>query len=299
MSNPKRHHFVPESYLNGFVEDEEGFLNIYSKSTGHWRRQKPKQVMVRNKYYHQDWVPDSIDKNILEKTLGAEVEPKGLGALKKLIEVHDSLDDDDMANILVYLEFQRIRVPRQADMAKALAKTVITRQMMKMPEGREALKYGKVVIKDSFRIEFMRTVQRSLTPYFSRMIWEVIEVQAGFSFITSDSPVSFYNVDFLPPTEPGAALYGTTVFFPINKHFLLVMQHPEYKSGQKEASEALPKDLDIDDGVIELRRGIVWGEDKVQKQNWLMLQLSQDLVVGESKTILERTVEKAFAVPRP
>jgi hypothetical protein len=34
-----------------------------------WRRQKPKTVMVRNKYYHQDWAPDGVDKNILEKRL--------------------------------------------------------------------------------------------------------------------------------------------------------------------------------------------------------------------------------------
>jgi len=50
MSNPKRHHFVPESYLNGFVDDESGFLNVYSKRSDLWRRQKPKQVMVKNKY---------------------------------------------------------------------------------------------------------------------------------------------------------------------------------------------------------------------------------------------------------
>ena len=294
MSKPRRHHFVPVSYLNGFVEDEEGFLNIYSKSTGRWLRRKPKKVMIRKEYYRQYWVHDGIDKNILEKKLGAELEPKGLGALRKLIDVPDSLDEDDTVNILKYLAFQRIRVPRQVDMAKALVQITITQEVKKTSEGREALKHGKVVIKDSFRIEFMRTVLGALTPFFIRMIWEVIEVQAGLSFITSDSPVSYYNVDFPPPTEPGPAHYGTTVFFPINKQFLLVMRHPEYESGQKEASETLPKDLDVEDGVIEVQRGIVWDKEKVQRQNLLMLQLSQDLIVGESKAILERTVGTAL-----
>lgn len=295
MSNPKRHHFVPESYLQGFVEDGTGFLYVYSKQSEMWRRQKPKQVMVRNKFYHQEWTPTGVDRNILEKSLGAEMEPKGLQALRKLVEAPETLDDDDTANILIYLQFQRIRVPRQADTAKSLAKTAITLEMMKTPEGREALKYGKVVIKDSFRFKFMRTIHGSLTPYFSRMIWEIVEAEPGISFITSDSPVSFYNVDFVPPAEPGPALYGTIVLFPINKRFLLVMRHPEYEAGEKEAADVLPRDLDIEDGVIEVRKDIVWGEDEVHSQNWLMVQLSQDLVVGESRAILENATGKAHA----
>lgn len=295
MSNPKRHHFVPESYLRGFVEDSTGFLNVYSKHSGMWRRQKPKQVMVRNKFYHQDWAPSGVDKNILEKKLGAEMEPKGLRALRKLVEAAETLDDEDTANILLYLQFQRIRVPRQADMAKSLAKTAITFEIMKTPEGREVLKNGKVVIKDSFRFEFMRAVHGSLTPYFSRMIWEIVEAVPGTSFITSDSPVSFYNVDFVPPTEPGAALYGTFVLFPINKRFLLVMRHPQYEAGEREASEALPSDVEIEDGVIEVRKDIVWSESEVHRQNWLMFQLSQDLIVGESKEILEDVIGKTLA----
>ena len=115
------------------------------------------------------------------------------------------------------------------------------------------------------------------------------------SFITSDSPVTFYNVDFMPPTEPGVALYGTMVFFPINKRFLLLMRHPEYEAGEMEASEALPKDLDIDDGAIEVRKDIVWDEEKVQRQNWLMFQLSQDLIVGENKAVLENAIGKVLS----
>lgn len=295
MSNPKRHHFVPESYLDGFAEDGTGFLSVYSKRSDMWRRQKPKQVMVRNKFYHQDWAPSGVDKNILEKKLGAETEPKGLSALRRLIEEPATLDDEDTASILIYLQFQRIRVPRQADMAKSIAKTAITLEMMKTPQGREALKHGDVVIKDSFRFEFMRTAHGTLTPYFSRMIWEIVEAAPGTSFVTSDSPVSFYNVDFAPPTEPGAALYGTMVLFPINKQFLLTMRHPEYERGEKEASEALPDDIDIEDGVIEIRRDIVWGEDEVRSHNCLMLQLSQDLVVGASKGVLEDAVGKTIS----
>lgn len=192
MNNPKRHHFVPESYLSGFTESTTGMLNIYSKKTGLWRRQKPKQVMVRNKYYHQGWAPEGVDKNILEKSLGASIEPKGMESLRKLIKEAEALDDEDSANILIYLQFQRLRVPRQADTAKALAKNVITQELRKTSKGRDALKLGKVVIKDSFRFNFLQMAHGTLTPFFSRMIWQLIEAEHGASFITSDSPVLGY-----------------------------------------------------------------------------------------------------------
>ncbi len=250
MSSPKRHHFVPESYLRGFVDSDSGFLHVYSKHSRMWRRQKPKQVMVRNRFYCQDWAPAGVDKNILEKRLGAELEPKGLRSLRKLVDAPEAIDDEDTANILIYLQFQRIRVPRQAKMASSLLEAMLTRKISETAEGREYLKYGRVVIKDSFRFDFMRTLNGVLTPFFSRMVWELVEAEPGASFITSDSPVSFYNVDFMPPLEAGPALYGTFVLFPIDKRFLLVMRHPEYESGDKEASEPLHLDLDVEDGVI-------------------------------------------------
>jgi len=292
MSNPKRHHFVPECYLNGFVEEDTGFLNIYSKRSDMWRRQKPKQVMVRNKYYHQDWVPEGVDKNILEKTIGSELEPKGLTALKKLVASPGELDDEDLASILVYIQFQRLRVPRQADMAKSLAKKVIRHELLKTQEGQKALKYGKVTIKDSFRFEFLQSVHSSLSPYFSRMVWEVIEAKNDTSFITSDSPVCFHNKDLIPPMEAGPALYGTTVLFPLNKRYLLSMHHIEYETNEKNASDALPKNLDIEDGVIEIRSGNIWNEQQVNATNWVIFQLSQDTIAGENKDILEKLVDK-------
>ena len=81
--------------------------------------------------------------------------------------------------------------------------------------------------------------------------------------------------------------------FPLNSFEFSL--NSEYESGEKGATEALPSDLDIEDGVIEIRKDIVWGEKEVQSQNWLMLQLSQDLVVGESKAILEKAIGSTLA----
>jgi hypothetical protein len=248
--------------------------------------------MVRNKYYRQSWVPDGVDENVLEKSLGNELEPKGLNSLKRLVDCPDELTDDDTANIIAYIEFQRIRVPRQADETMRLAKLAVETMVMGEPGGREVLETHEVSIKDSFRFDFMRMVSGNIGPYLARMIWEVVEAPEGSCFITSDSPVSFWNQDFMPPLEPGIALYGTVVFFPLDSKHLLILRHPEYMDGEKGASEALPKDLDYEDGRIELRRGIVWDKEAVDHHRWIMYMLSQDTIAGCSKTCIDAAVGK-------
>tara|TARA_R110002074_G_C12386693_1_gene652899 strand:- start:114 stop:1019 length:906 start_codon:yes stop_codon:yes gene_type:complete len=299
MSSPKRHHFVPRAYLEGFKESDSGFLNIYSKRSGLWRRQKANQVMVRNKYYCQSWVPDNIDENILEKSLGNALEPKGLNSLKRLVENPSQLTDDDTANIIAYIEFQRIRVPRQADEAMRLAKLTIETMIMGKPEGKEVLGTHQVSINDSFRFDFMKTVSGNIGPYLGRMIWEVVEAPEGSCFVTSDSPVSFWNEDFMPPLEPGIALYGTIVFFPLDSKHLLILRHPEYMDGEKSASEKLPRNLDYEDGEIEVRRGIVWDKEAVDHHCWIMYMLSQDTIAGCSKACIDNAVGQETSGNRP
>ena len=248
----------------------DGYTIGYLSHSGMYMIPFIQEVMIRNKYYHQDWAPEGVDKNILEKRLGATIEPKGLFSFNKLLVTPDELNDDDTANIVAYLQFQRIRVPRQADMARAMARTALELHLSESPDGREVLRLGTITIKDSFRIYFMRAVSRVLCPYFSKMVWEIIHAPDGVSFVTSDSPVSFYNIDFPPPTEAGIGLYGTMVFFPINKGNLLLMRHPEYQEGKKRASDRLPKDLDCEDGFIEIRKDIVWNSESVRRANWTM-----------------------------
>ena len=292
MSAPKRHHFVPKSYLERFKEPDSHFLNLYSKRSGLWRRQKPDQVMVRNKYYRQNWAPDGVDPNILEKKLGEELEPKGLESLQRLVSESEELSDDDTANIIAFIEFQRIRVPRQADEAMRLAKLAIETEILADEENRDMLTANQVVIKDSFRFEFMREVSGRIGPYLSRMLWEIVQAPDGSNFITSDSPVCYFNEDFIPPREPGLGLYGTMVFFPLDPKHLLILRHPEYMRGEKKASDTLPRDIDYEDGHIELRRGTVWEKDVVDHFCWVIFTLSQDLIAGCSKESIDKAVKK-------
>lgn len=283
--NPKMHHFVPRSYLARF-SDKEGFLHIFDRATGLYRRQRPKEVMKIHSYYRQDWAPPGIDPNILEKTLGEWLEAAAKHSIDRLIHSPANLTDDDTATLLTYIELQRIRVPRQAEMAKELMRQVLLR--IAPSEAVEAIQLGTVTltIKDPARFDYMRMSIGKLNPWFGKMRWKVVEAETGASFVTTDSPVSFYNVKVFPPAEPGVGLTGTMVFFPLSSRHALLMCHPAYQEKENASPlDVLPEPC-LEDGLISISHGEIWTSQVVNNFNWKMTQLSNLLVVGESKEVL-------------
>jgi len=249
--------------------------------------------MTVNRYYRQEWAPEGIDPNILEKTLGATIEPDAKNAFQRLLAKPVDFSDTETATVLTYLELQRIRVPRQAKMAKQLLRSVIVKNSP--TDAARAIAHGEVRIKinDSFRFDYMRMLIGTLHPWFARMKWEVIKAVEGSAFITTDSPVTFYNVDFIPPTEAGIGLAGTSILFPLNSETLLILRHPEYMSRLGDPSKRLPEPA-LEDKMIEITYGDIWTDQQVNRINWVMYQLSDRLVAGKDKSVLEACVGYAL-----
>lgn len=256
-----------------------------------YRRQLPCKIFHRRDYNRQPWAPEGVDPNIFEKKLGQEQEPRGLNALKKLLACPEKLGQEDMVDILVYLNLQRIRVPRQANTANLIYKSNLEKAIRRHPIGEDVLSIAEIEVKKPFRFDYMRTMHKFFVPYFSRMAWTIVTAENGASFITSDSPVSFYNDSVLPPSEPGIGLYGTRVLFPITKKCLLMMTHPEFERGEKHATEQIGEEVSIDDRSIEVRSGAKRGEEFVTTQNQVMFLLSEEGIVGESKEVLQDAIQ--------
>jgi len=246
--------------------------------------------MKINYYYRQDWAPPGVDPNILEKTLGEWLETAAKDSIDLLIHQPSALTDIDTATLLTYFELQRIRVPRQAEMAKALMRETLLRHAP--PETTAEIRAGNVLltIKDSARFDYMRMLIGTLHPWFSSMEWEVLEADQGAAFITTDSPVSLYNAQTPPPAEPGLALAGTIVFFPLSSRYALLMRHPVYARDADITRLQILPEPPVEDGHIAITHGGVWSKDVVDNFNWKMVQLSDRLVVAESKEILDACI---------
>jgi hypothetical protein len=87
---------------------------------------------------------------------------------------------EETALFFLYIEFQRIRVPRQARTARQLVESSIFKQAD--PSLRKAYLKGQIVISESARFTCMREMLRSAPPYFARMEWDIVR---GGARITS------------------------------------------------------------------------------------------------------------------
>lgn len=287
MSRPKLHHYVPRSYLARFT-DSKGFLHLYDKSARSFRRQRPEQVMKINAYYRQDWTPQGVDPNILERSLGEWLEAEAKGAIDALIEKPHELTEQQMADFLLYVELQRVRVPRQAEVAKELMRQTL---LQLVPEASAAVASGQVQLsmKKSARFDYMRWSIGMFSPWFENMEWEIVDAEPGSAFITTDSPVSFYNPAVLPPAEAGIGLVGTIVFFPLSSRRLLLMRHTQNRDQPISPLTALPQP-EHEDGFVAIDVGAVWPKDVVQRLNWKLTRLSSNLLAAESIEVLEASL---------
>ena len=288
-SRAKNHHYVARSYLARFVDDQ-GFLHVYDRTAKNLRKQRPKEVMKINSYYRQEWVPAGVDPNLLETSLGEWLEAEAKSAIDKLHLTPEELDDQDIANLLTYFEVQRIRVPRQAEMGKALMRDPILK--LAPPDAVEAIVSGKykLEMKDTARFDYMRDSIGTLSPWFGTMEWEVVTAGDGTSFVTTDSPLSLYNPAALPPAEAGIGLAGTKVFFPLSSSKALLMRHPEYGDEEMGPTEILPMP-EHQDGQIAITSGAVWSAEVVDRFNWKLVQLCSNLIVANSPAVIERCID--------
>lgn len=243
--------------------------------------------MKINSYYRQEWAPPGIDPNIFEKTLGEWLERDAKDSIERLIHYPATLTDNDTTTLLIYIELQRIRVPRQSEKAKELMRNTILQ--LAPPDAAAAIRAGEflLTIKDSARFDYMRMITGTLNPWFGRMEWEVFEAERGAAFVTTDSPVSLYNAKAPPPAEPGLALAGTIVFFPLSSRYALLMRHPEIRTDPDIPRLAVLPEPPPEDGRLSITHGAVWSTKVVNNFNWKMVQLSDRLIVGESKEVLE------------
>ncbi|MFI3157452.1 MAG: DUF4238 domain-containing protein [Methylococcaceae bacterium] len=284
QNTPKNHHYVPESYLNRFT-DSNGRLHVRDIARNQKRYQTPNQVMTIGRYYRQTWAPTGIDPNILENGLASGIENEIKPVIDCLIQSPEDITDEYAATLLVYLEIQRIRVPRQAAWAKDLMRETILRLAPANIAAQIDSGEFQLTMKDSARFDYMRMAIGSIHPWLARMEWEIFEAEAGSSFITTDNPVSFYNSACPPPAEPGVGLAGTIVLFPLNSRKLLLMRHPECRSA---TPLTVLEEPTSQSSTVALSHGVVWDATIVKNTNWKLARLAHELFVAESEATLKQ-----------
>ena len=246
--------------------------------------------MTINHYYRQEWAPLGVDPNIMEKGLGEWLETHAKKSIDRLIHAPAMLTEQERTTLLSYLELQRIRVPRQFDMVKTLMRETLLRNMPSEAASEIHAGRASLTIEKPARFEYIRTLVGGLFPWFGVMKWEICQAEEGASFVTTDSPLSLYNPATPPPAEPGLALAGTKVFFPLDSRRVLLLRHSEYRTKSHMSPLTVLSEPSGKDRWTPIASGRAWNTDKVSFFNWQMLQLSDRFVVAESREVLEACI---------
>lgn len=222
MSEPRKHHYLPQFYLRGFSRNGRGLYQI-EKAT-----QRPIGCAISGvaaiRDYHR-WDDDGTpDQYALEKSL-SKVEDILASALAEVVERRE-MGRTQHARMIELLSLLRMRIPAMKESIEAslIAMLKTTAIMMERhgqlpppPPGYEEqckaanLKYevsNWKVLKHMFKLA---SAEELLNKYYS-MSPTLVIAPDGAAFVTSDQPVAVYN-----PKAKHSDHYGANIIDPLSE----------------------------------------------------------------------------------
>lgn len=291
LKRPRKHHYVPATYLKQFVVPGTSRLALLDMTTGDIRLQRPRKVMRVHDYYRQRHAPKGIDEFCFEIDIGKRIESQIVRLIGKVIAGGTDITEEELVLLLQHMELQRIRVPQQAEFASGLARAQIESMVMDSPElpNGKVGEYFKVEIKDEFRFNFMREMVEAqiYTRYFSRMIWKAWKMPEECHVVTTDSPITIFNPDYPHLIEAGIGRLGSITLYPLTPSWCLEMIHPE-KESDPDFDPAGTVEVEWKDlQRVELRVGAEMPVEKAKAANGILTMRARRFVAADSPELLE------------
>lgn len=278
MSTPKRHHYLPEFYLKGFVRDD--LLWLFDRKSQQYRRQSPKNTTVIGQYYTittETGEPDfSIEAHL------SDSESEAAPIIGKL-NAGEMISPDERVALAYFLALLLSRTPKHAreiDEIGDRVHKVFAKDMFPTVESVAASlknKGGNVsftpesffdfVHKEQFQVkaprEFTLNTMLAQSARFYREIammnWFVLHADGHASFITTDSPLGYVVDDeHRRSREPvlGFASEKVTKLIPLTSQTALVIGGPGVALGHFSADRNQVREINIA-VAIECERFVV------------------------------------------
>jgi len=247
MPPPKRHHYLPIFYQEGFCRNS--FLWIYDRKENKFRRDQPINTGVIGKYYTFE-TGNGEESAAIEEFLAKWIDTPAKNAIDKLVR-GVPLTARERSDFSLFLSFLRVRTPdfekEYKEGMKGIGEHLFRRMFYNDEASDRKLRQmdpvrivGKEMGFEEFKdymfsqveavpgklgwLEIMRnTAVRSAEMLFS-LRWTVLTAPAGTSFITSDNPFTV-----VPPpgaVSCGIATPGAIKIVPLTARAVLGMGEP-------------------------------------------------------------------------
>lgn len=202
---PKRHHYVPVTYLRNFV-DASGQLHVFRKDDPDRPfRQRPESTGFERYYYSQFDDAGAREDDRLE-AIFSEIEtnwPTIVAALASRDAIFEAAP-----HIITFLSLMRVRVPAFRDPAELhLANLVHTQALLlhangelpPLPDGYpDLIEKIQVTIDPQKSLEMMARALDDMGKLFASLSFDVLHNASDQAFLTSDNPVIYYDPSVSP-----------------------------------------------------------------------------------------------------
>jgi hypothetical protein len=253
LKGPKRQHFLPRFYLDGFTKD--GLVAVFDRDKDEIRRQQPINTAVIGHFYTMKDV-DGHQRFELE-ALMAEYEGKARPVIDKLVAAAPELNADERSNLSIFIALAATRTPDMVNSVQALNGELVKHaakmlfsdadEMFAKLRGDEAFASESddelriqadlmvhMAHNDGFTVEtdekwaVGRAIEMAFAaaPHFAGRHWRVVHRNHDKrSFVTCDAPVYLNTVEPRPNSIYGVG-YGSPdafISFPLHQSCVLEM----------------------------------------------------------------------------
>lgn len=237
MNNPKKQHYVPQTYLRQFTEIQ-GNLYIYDKVKQEIRKQKPSAVGY-NKHFYTVEIEGEKDY-FIEKFLAEKVDVLYTDLLTK-ISNQSIFNSKDRYDLGLFLAAQYLRTPAQRknynQMIESNVKQIgkITYSMKRNTNQLKAEmkdeEFARIIEKGDYDIKvppenslaFLVSFVEEMAEMLAKQNIVVLKASKKSEFITSDNPYTMVKEKWAAEWE-GFGVINTTKIFPLSPQYLLLLK---------------------------------------------------------------------------
>ena len=236
LSEPRKHHFLPQFYLRGFSVDRRGIFQIEKLTGRHYGCQIKDIAAIRD--YHELDGADTEDPYAFEKQL-AEIEGQQATHLQNTL-VEGIAQDHHRLNVLELLAIMRMRVPAVKEhidrsYGSTVRATALALQrsgrLPKPPKGlEEVLRVENLDIQilnwKCLEVMFRMGTSETVLQILASMRATLYRAPFGSRFVTSDQPVVLYHTTLWKSAYgAGPGTLGVEVSFALSSRALLMLDH--------------------------------------------------------------------------
>jgi hypothetical protein len=252
MSEPRKHHYLPQFYLRGFSADGRSIFQIEKQGGRAYQASIRDTAAIRD--YHELDTDNAKDPGVIERKL-ADIETKLAEALTHALR--QGLTTPETHNLVIQLvTLLRVRVPAFKAEIEAYLQNVVRSAGMMMerkgelpppPKGFEdicRMENVSITISNWKLLEFMFRIAADprLFQLWAAMTPTILRAPSETFFLTCDQPVAIFH-PAASPTDPygvGLAHADTEVSVPLSSRVLLLLS---WRRGSATDRDATPDEV--------------------------------------------------------